>query len=321
MDFTGGIRLVAEETRKKIDDMNNKLAKENHPFKLAIIDIEQTELLEKNARYMTSEQFHTLVKNIKRDGGLSSVPFCYKVKEKYRVLSGNHRVMAAKEAGIKNILVMYTDKKLSKQEQIAIQLSHNAIEGQDDPVILKELWNEIKDIDLKFYSGLDDKVLGELEKVSIDPLSEVSLDYRTLSFVFLPEEAERLEKAFEEALKVCKANDIYVSKTTEFDRLLDAIAKTNDSYNIRNVATSMMIILDIFEKHQTDLSKGWEERTGSKKETVPLASILGTDNIPISAAKSVKKAVQKMMDKGDIKKNNLWQAIEIWAEKYLEENG
>ena len=34
-------------------------------------------------------------------------------------------------------------------EQLAIQLSHNAIAGQDDLVILKELWESIKDVQAK----------------------------------------------------------------------------------------------------------------------------------------------------------------------------
>lgn len=49
---------------------------------------------------------------------------------------------------------------MSEEHRIAIQLSHNAIVGQDDPDILKKLYDKILDIDLKEYSGLDDKTLA-----------------------------------------------------------------------------------------------------------------------------------------------------------------
>lgn len=141
--------MVAGETLSQIEELNRRIEEAGQQFKLAVVDIEELSLLEKNARYMTNEQFSRLVSNIKQDGGLTSVPFCYKEGDRYKVLSGNHRVMAAKEAGLKQVLIMYTDKEMTKSEQIAVQLSHNAIVGQDDPAILKELWSEINDVDLK----------------------------------------------------------------------------------------------------------------------------------------------------------------------------
>lgn len=309
--------MVAGETFSQIEELNRRIEEAGQPFKLAVVDIEELSLLEKNARYMTNEQFNRLVSNIKQDGGLSSVPFCYKEGDRYKVLSGNHRVMAAREAGLKQVLIMYTDKKMTKVEQIAVQLSHNAIVGQDDPAILKELWDEINDVDLKVYSGLDDKILDEIKKISIEPLSEVKLDYRTLSFLFLPSEIERVKEVIQEAVELCGGDEIYAAHIEEFDRMLAAMSKTNAAYNIKNAATSLMIILDVFENHLTDLAEGWTERETSTREWVPLASIIGTENIPVEAAQIIQKAVQKMMDRGEITKKNLWQAIEYWAADYL----
>ena len=309
--------MVDGGTFSQIEELNRRIEEAGQPFKLAVVDIEELSLLEKNARYMTNEQFNRLVNNIKQDGGLSSVPFCYKEGDRYKVLSGNHRVMAAREAGLKQVLIMYTDKKTTKAEQIAVQLSHNAIVGQDDPTILKELWDEINDVDLKVYSGLDDKILDEIKKISIEPLSEVKLDYRTLSFLFLPSELERVKKVIQEAVELCGGDEIYVARLEEFDRMLAAMSKTNAAYNIKNAATSLLIILDVFENHLTDLAEGWTERETSTREWVPLASIIGTDNIPVESARVIQKAVQKMMDKGEITKKNLWKAIEYWAADYL----
>ncbi|MBH8599084.1 MULTISPECIES: ParB/RepB/Spo0J family partition protein [unclassified Thermoactinomyces] len=307
--------MVAEKAWQ-IDQINERMT---GPYKLKIISIDECELLEKNARYMKNETFQNLVNNIKRDGGLSSVPFCYLTEEgKYRVLSGNHRVQAAKAAGFTEILIMYTDKPMTKDEQIAVQLAHNSLVGEDDPVILQELYNEIEDLTLKYYSGLDDKVLQQLEKVQVSGLTEAQLDYLSLSFVFLPEEAERLVEVFER-VKNELASDAILARHAEYSRLLDAVAKTQGAYNIHNGATALMLILDVFERHQADLKAGWLDEDGGviHKSFVPISSILGTDMIPAPVAVILHQAVEKMMSTGEITNKNKWQVLEYLSADYL----
>lgn len=307
--------MVAQETQQ-VDQLNERIP---GPFKLKVISIDECELLEKNARYMKNETFQNLVNNIKRDGGLSSIPFCYLTEEgKYRVLSGNHRVQAAKVAGFTELLVIYTDKPMTRDEQIAVQLAHNSLVGEDDPVILQELYNEIEDLTLKYYSGLDDKVLEQLEKVQVMGLTEAQLDYLSLSFVFLPEEAERLVEVLEK-VKNELASDAILARNTEYSRLLDTVAKTQGAYNIHNGATAIMLILDVFERHQEDLKAGWLDEEGEviHKNFVPISSVIGTDMIPAPTAEIILRAVEKMMSAGDITSKNKWQALEYWAAEYL----
>jgi len=316
--------MVDEQILAKIEHLNESL-EGIMPYKLAIVPMEQLELLEKNARFMPTEMFKRLTENIKEDGGLASVPFCYKENTRYRVLSGNHRIEAARAAGVKQALILYTDKKLSRQRQVSIQLSHNALAGQDDPIILKELWEEIDDIGLKMYAGLDDEQLNELAKVDLQGIAEFKLDFRLISFLFLPEEIERLEKAFASALDQIADKDIFIGKMPEYDRIMDAMAKVNASYNVRNAATALMLILDIFEKHQTDLAEGWREERikkerGGEKRWVPMASIFNGDKMPAGAALTIQKAVKKMMEREEITSKNTWQALEYWAADYLSGN-
>ena len=101
---------------------------------------------------------------------------------------GNHRVQAAISAGLETIPCIITDDEMSEEQRIAIQLSHNAIVGQDDPDVLKKLYDKILDIDLKEYSGLDDKTLGLLDKASSQAMSEANLEFQVLSIVYLPAE-------------------------------------------------------------------------------------------------------------------------------------
>ena len=286
---------MERKTRIPIDRVN--VALESQPYKLAVVPIENLELLEKNARYMRYETFRNLVDNIQRDGGMSSVPFCWKKGDCYRVLSGNHRVLAAKEAGLSEALILYTDRDLTKDEQISIQLSHNSIVGEDDPVILKELWDEIADVSLKYYAGFDDKLLEQLENISLDSLSEVRLDYRSVSFLFLPEELENLQKVFDEIRQSISIENTNLARLVEYDRLMDAIAKTQSAYNVKNIAVALMIVLSMFERHKTDLLEGWLDKNGElkHKNKVPLASVLGTDEIPAESAKIIHQAVERMV--------------------------
>jgi len=61
-----------------------------------MVPIDQCDLLEKNAPFMRAEQYQRLVSNVKRDGCLTSVPFAVRNGERFLILSGNHRVQAAK---------------------------------------------------------------------------------------------------------------------------------------------------------------------------------------------------------------------------------
>lgn len=163
------------------------------PYKLALVDPASLKELDKNAHYMTHEMFKNLVENIMQDGALASVPFCWFDGTTYHTLSGNHRVKAALAAGVSRILILYDDRPLTRQERVAIQLSHNSINGRDDPAILKELWAEIDDLGLKYFAGLDDKQLERLADDQLKSMREAVLDYRSVMFLFLPEEVEALE--------------------------------------------------------------------------------------------------------------------------------
>jgi len=309
---------VDEQTLRGFEIINHTLESNGMPYKLDLVNIDDVVIVEKNARYMTNETFKNLVANIRRDGGLTSVPLCWKRNGKYLILSGNHRIQAARSAGQTHVLIIYIEKNLTRQEQVAIQLSHNSIVGQDDIIILKQLWDEIEDIGIKYYAGLDDKILEELKKMQLQSLSEVNLEYRQITFIFLDEEVDHIISLFNKALKEISSKEVFIGKLTEFDRLMKGLAKTQAAYNIHNMATSFMLMLNIFENHYDDLAQGWEYTENAKNISwVPLASIFNTDNIPIEAARIIKKAIDKMKDRKNITQKNLWQAIEYWATDFI----
>ncbi|MEU5270412.1 hypothetical protein AB0G77_18100 [Streptomyces hygroscopicus] len=131
------------------------------------------------------------------------------------MLSGNHRTLAAIEAGLEQIWWMQIDQPLPRQRQIALQLFRNVIAGQDDPAILKELYEELESVEWRQCTGLDDKTLDLLEKVDLASLGEANFGY------------EPVLVALETSRVACK---------------------------VGNSATTFGVILAVFERHLGELA-------------------------------------------------------------------
>ncbi len=280
------------------------------------IDPRKLKLLELNARYMPHHTYARLVENVRRDRRLTSVPFCaaadvYDADDAvrfdedgtaiYEVLSGNHRVMAAIDAGLTEIFVMVTQEPLSREQRTAIQLSHNAIDGEDDPAILKQLYDSLG-IDWRQYSGLDDKTLALLEKVTTESLSEANLEFRQLSFVFLPEELDQVRSFFDGIKQLMHGDEVWLARWRDYDRLLDTLDDAGAAYNVKNTATILMLLLDIVERHITDLADGYDDGSDKPrhKGLVPIASVMGSTKLAAATATRLKRYVERRMAAGAV---------------------
>lgn len=278
-------------------------------------------LLTMNARYLRHETFRALVDDIARDGCLTSVPLgWYEPGQDHPlILSGNHRVKAAIEAlGPDAVVdVMVTDDPMNPAERTARALAHNAISGEDDPATLKLMYESIDDVDWRLYSGLDDKTLELLAKVAPASISAAALDFLTCLVLMLPEERDRLDAAFAAAkAQVQDADTTYLARLADYDRLMDGLDVAGRAGGVRNSATSLSLVLDVFEAHLTDLSAHWEG-DDDRTRWVPLASIFGTDEVPPQAARVMQRAVARMVEHDEVSDKAHWQAIEFWAADHL----
>jgi uncharacterized ParB-like nuclease family protein len=92
------------------------------------IPVSDLQLLEKNANVMEYAVLERLSENIKHDGILKQLPVVQKLPNgKYEVISGNHRVKAAKEAGLDKIYCLACEVTLPDDEKLRLQISHNTI--------------------------------------------------------------------------------------------------------------------------------------------------------------------------------------------------
>jgi hypothetical protein len=270
---------------------------------------------------MRHETYVRLVENIRRDGILTQLPLAewrgdgppdLDRLDQWLIRSGNHRAQAAIEAGFPVQRCQFLTVPITEDRGMALQLSHNAIVGEADPAILKELYDEIETVEMREAAGLDDRVLELMDEVDIGSLAEAQLDYQTLSILFLPEELARARACLADAAAATSgADERWAAPLAQFDAVLDALDVTSAALDIRNVATSFALILDVFQAHVTDLG---DLADVDAKHWVPIPSVTGW-RMPSASAVVVRRAIDRMIARDDA--GSPWQALELLCADYL----
>jgi len=218
----------------------------NNKWKVKEVDIKDIEGTEVNANSMTKKNFTKLCKNIEKSG-LSSMIACYLRKDgKYVIISGNHRYKACVTLGYSKLNILYADEKdLTKDEIIAVQLSHNSLHGSDDKGILKRLFDEIDNIDWKevAHISIDDLEVEDMFSGSIVPVSE---HYR-VGLVLYRKDMDLIEELFEIVKEENSNSDMVIladGDKTE-DDFLDTITHVKTEFDIKSVSIAFGKILEL----------------------------------------------------------------------------
>lgn len=213
-------------------------------FKIKEVELRKIRLVDKNAHYMDQSVFNQLVANIKRDGQLSSVPFCLEYEpDKYEVISGNHRVQAAQMAGLSIIPIMYSDS-LTNDEKRAIQLSHNSLVGKDDLEILKDLMDEIRDASLKEYTGVDESIFESLNSYQYD-IVQPRNSVVTFNLTFFETDKDALLKLCEEIEENKDYETTALLPMDYMDRYLEVVGEVQKKYKLKALGLTMMKIVEL----------------------------------------------------------------------------
>jgi len=217
--------------------------------RLEIVGPKKLSILKKNARYFKRDTYKQLVNNVKEDKILSSVPLCHVAEDgSYEVLSGNHRVKAAIDAGIENILVIILEKPLKKGRQVAIQLSHNALVGLDDKGILADLWQQVEDIEQKLYSGLNSDLVEELEQIKFVSLSTPNVATRTVAFIFTETEDAHFDDVVTE-LNTVASKKWVMAPLEVFDRFIERLQAVKKNKEVINGSMAILGMLNIVDEY------------------------------------------------------------------------
>jgi hypothetical protein len=249
---------MAEEIQQTLATLNRQLQEQGvTTYKIGVASPFDLKLLDRNARFMTKEVFDVLTAGVKAQG-LSSLPFCYFDGTYYHVLSGNHRVKAAREANVKSMLFLYTDEHMTKEEQIQVQLAHNQITGQDDPQVLLELWQDIKDVELKFLTGFDDDFFDKLEPVEFAPIKEPAIRFKSVLVMFLQEDLDKFQEAADLIKEEAGSNPVFLARYADFESFFQAVLRTKSELKIVNTATAIRRMSEITIAYLDEQKEGQE---------------------------------------------------------------
>lgn len=209
---------------------------------LALIDPAQL-----NANKMSDQDFDRLKENIKISG-LSTAVTLYRRSEdgRFVIIGGHHRVKACIDLGYDKIPAIWADEKdLSRDEVIAIQLSHNSLHGEDDKGILKRLFDEIQSLDFKDFANVN---IDEIESVSIEstPIIPIS-EHFSVALTLYSDDIKCLQELMEITDEDLNRNDLVIladQKDTE-DKYLELVTEIDKVYDIKSPSISFAKILEL----------------------------------------------------------------------------
>ncbi len=226
-------------------------------WKYEKVDINLIDEADMNANEMTGEDFAQLCDNIGKSG-LSSVPSCYKKENgRFVMISGHHRLRACKKLHYKTIGILYClESELSKDEIIAIQLSHNSLHGHDNTSILKKLFEQIQSIDFKQFAHVN---VDEIPPVSTDGISVFALKENFVFTVILyPDSFENLDELLGDIREQASKSDaLILANEKENERLLLKLqTEIGKQYNIKSPSISFAKLLELASERLMEIKEG-----------------------------------------------------------------
>ncbi|MCR5658949.1 MAG: ParB/RepB/Spo0J family partition protein [Bacteroidales bacterium] len=220
------------------------------------VDINLIDEAEMNANEMTGEDFAALCDNIGKSG-LSSVPCCYKKPSgRFVMISGHHRLRACKKLHYTKLGILWCDEnELSKDEIIAIQLSHNSLHGQDNQSILKKLFEQIQSIDFKKFAHIN---IDEISPISTDGISVFAMKENFIFTIILyPNSFASLNELYGDIREQAKKSECLILAHQEDNEmaLLKLQTDIGNQFNIKSPSIAFAKLLELAAERLTELKE------------------------------------------------------------------
>lgn len=224
---------------------------------IRIVEISSLKEQDVNAQVMQPRHFERLTENIRQRGQVESLPYCHRPNDEGQVsiISGHHRVRAARAAGMTHIPVIIDTRPMRRSEIIAKQIAHNELHGSPDREILAQLVSMIDNVDDLLTTGLDEEQLPTVEAdTTVLQVPHGEFNWRMVTLTFLPHQLA----SFKEALEIIdRSSDIVgVAPVELFEDFSRAAHEYGHAANIRNFSTVVATLTEIarreIEAAQTD---------------------------------------------------------------------
>lgn len=235
---------MAQEIRD-VDQINERLAEISllifpDGLRLYYADVDELREQNVNPRSMPQKMFEQLTENIQGAETLESAPLCVRVGDGIDIISGHHRVRAARAAGVKHILV-FLYEELSCSRIKSKQLAHNTISGQDDAELVARVWQEITDIQARFEAFVDPRLFKDVpEPVKF---TQVDVDLvgtsRTVVIAFLPIQMTDFDAAVEAIVPKAEADAAYIADREIYEGWRQALHRVRNDMDVVAIPTAI----------------------------------------------------------------------------------
>lgn len=265
-----------------------------------------------NAQVMQPREMERLVENMRDRGVPESVPYCCETEKGVEVISGHHRVRAARQSGLGAMVVLVDTSKMSLSQIRSKQIAHNALVGSSDETILRKMIEQINNVDDLLATGLPDDLLPlpVVETGVTLGTPHADFEWRTAAITFLPHQMTQFREVVEH---LDGAQDMVgVAPVECFDDFAQYLASFARFREIRSVGTAIAVLTRIARDH---LEMNADHP--SEEEWVKLESVFHTDAMPASVGKTVQEAIGKRMKRDKLEPEHLWRILERWAAEEL----
>lgn len=243
---------------------------------------------DRNAQVMPPEMLTALSKNIAKEKRLESLPFTVKRmkddKVVFELISGHHRVRAARMANVQYIYVLADTRDLNRSKVVAKQLAHNSISGKSDEQILKEMFKEIDDVNDMFESYIDPQSL-KIFVPDVAPKSEqinISFDFKNVTFSFLDSQFKDYEELIN--LLVGEQTEINLCPKEQYEKFKEVFDKTGKTADIRSSGAVMSKIIDVMRR---------ENGLEHDEDSVSIVDLFGVQSVPKQLAEKIQNLMQE----------------------------
>jgi ParB-like nuclease domain len=207
---------------------------------LPIAELKEQDL---NAQVMSPTQMARLAENIRHRGQVESLPYCHWPNEvgPISIISGHHRVRAARQAGQVTIPALVDVRPMTRSEITAKQIAHNTLHGDQDEVLLRQLLALITHVDDLLATGLPEEYLPTLEGTS--PAIQVpyaEFDWRLVTLTFLPKQM----REFDAVVSQIEASDMVGAAPLDyFPEFAQAVHKYGRLKDVRSIGTTISLLI------------------------------------------------------------------------------
>lgn len=199
-----------------------------------------------NAQVMSDSDFKRLVKNIKKDGTLTSAVLVMRQSDsdKFMCISGHHRIRAAIKADLKTIPALIIDE-VCESTRTRLQLTHNDIHGNPDLGIVSILQKRLNSNDIELVDVTNADALN-VENIEIGDLCT----FQYVSICMKPE-------SYEEFMDLLGSHDVdeeakFIIDAKDYKDLKDALTLAFKS-GFKTPGKAFRKFMEIVNNHKDEM--------------------------------------------------------------------